>query len=119
MTKPFCDWLCQDTNAVDAFSNEDREEEFEKDQMMKLKAADCMAVTSMSLPCLIIPFCCISSCVKEDALCNLPDARKLSEKEAKPYIGELQGGRQNIMIMINLGCRWLDYLNESVYAPNH
>ena len=91
MTKPFCDWLCQDANAVDAFSNE---EEFEKDQMMKLKAADCMAVTSMSLPCLIIPFCCISSCVREEALRNPPDARRLSEEKVKPYMDGLQGGWQ-------------------------
>ena len=99
MTKPFCDWLCQDANAVDAFSNE---EEFEKDQLRKLKAADCMSETACCLPCLTIPLSalcciplcciCISSCVEDGALCNPPDARKLSEEEAKPYIDGLQGG---------------------------
>ena len=68
--------------------------------MRKLKAADCMENLPFRLPflCLMpvlwIPCCLCGEVVKSIALCNPPDARKITEEEAKPYIDGLQGGWQ-------------------------
>ena len=80
------DWLCyEDGDFVHAIS----ESEFEEEQMARLRAADCMMVLGCCLP---IPFCCCGALTRHNALCNPPDARKLSEEAAKPYIDGLQGG---------------------------
>ena len=65
-------------------SDNQDESEFEEGQRSKMKTAMCL----MSCPCTV----CFGCCVMMSAMGNPPDARKLSEDEAKPYIDGLQGG---------------------------
>ena len=68
-------------NQVDIWNNQD-EREFEEEQMSRLSTGNCIA------------YCCfdIGFRKRENAMCNPPDARKLSDEEAQPYMDELQGG---------------------------
>ena len=60
------------------------ENEFEESQRSSMKTAMCL----MMCPCTM----CCGFCVMMSAMGNPPDAEKLSEEEAKPYIDGLQGG---------------------------
>ena len=71
------------------------ENEFEESQRSSMKTAMCL----MMCPCTM----CCGFCVMMSAMGNPPDAVKLSEEEAKPYIDGLQGGSSRKLLL----CRYL------------
>ena len=60
------------------------ENEFEASQRSKMKTAMCLMTCPLTA--------CCGFCMVYSAMGNPPDARKLSEEEAKPYMDGLQGG---------------------------
>ena len=64
-------------------SNSQDEREFEASQMSTMQTAQCLMAVCCTAP--------IGVCMMKNAMGNPPDARKLSEGEAKPYIEGLQG----------------------------
>ena len=98
------DWVCLDQDAVqDIPNNQDDnwnsqdEREFEDAQIKKIRTANFL----MLCPCLCpLGGMCLGGFMYGSAMCNPPDARKLSDDEAKPFIDGLQGGWKNLFLKI-------------------
>ena len=80
------------------------ENEFEASQRSKMNIARCLMTNGFTA--------CCGICMMYSAMGNPPDARKLSEEEAKPYMEGLQGGPVIYQALIQDKVyhiiRWLD-----------